>query len=38
VKGLFEVILQGIDTVEDAIVERFLAQFVPKMLDRIQFW
>ncbi len=38
VKCVFEVILQGIQAVEDSIVEGLLAQFIPEMLDRVQLW
>ena len=37
VKGEFETVFQGIQAVEGKIMKEFLAQFVPKVFDRIQF-
>jgi hypothetical protein len=37
-QGGFEVIFERIDRVEYQVVEELLAQLVPKMLDRVEFW
>ena len=36
-EGDFEVVLERVETVEDAVVEAFLAKLVPDVLDRVEF-
>jgi hypothetical protein len=37
-QGDFQVAFQEVEAIEDAIVERLLAQIIPEMLNRIELW
>ena len=34
----FEMVFQGVKTGEDAVMEGLFPQFVPEVLDRVEFW
>lgn len=33
----FQVVLQGIQTVEDSVVKRLFAKFIPEVFNRVEF-